>query len=293
MIYAIYVVIATVIIFLLIHLIMFINFKKHYIPVLMYHRITDCKKDDNVRYTIHKGNKLDLDSMKVSPLNFEKQMNYLYKKKYRVLKLDESIFFKNKKNVFVTFDDGYHDNYKFAYPILKKNNQVGIFYLTAKLLDESKFMPIDENDKKIENRLLTWEEVMFMNNNNMQIGSHTNTHMWLNDPSTDLVDEIINSKNLIKERTNIIVDTFAYPGGLYNEDILELVRRNYKTAVITSRGKDFPIRNKDVFLIERETISSKDSMFMFKFKLHGYHRFIRKLSWLNKLRRFIKWILGR
>ncbi|WP_157869919.1 hypothetical protein [Paracholeplasma brassicae] len=51
--------------------------------------------------------------------------------------------------------------------------------------------------------------------------------------------------------------------------------------------------NQDLFEIERETISRGESMLSFKLKVYGVHRFIRKLRWLNVLRRVIKWLLRR
>ena len=293
MIYVIYGFLIFTFLFVIIHVIMFIIFKKDYVPVLMYHRITDDKKQTDVRYIKHKGSILDLDSMKVSPSNFYDQMKYLYDNNYKVSSLDKDVFHKSGKNIYVTFDDGYKDNFTHAYPILKQFNQVGIFYITAKLIDDDTFMPIDLNDKRYANRLMTWDEIKVMANDNMQIGSHTLNHPWLTDSNVNQEEEIVLSKKLIEEKTQIKVDTFAYPGGLYNEESILLAKSNYETAVITSRGDDFPNSNKNVYLIERETISSNDSMFMFKFKLYGFHKFLRKLVWLKKLRGFVRWLLKR
>ena len=293
MIYVIYGFLIFTFLFVIIHVIMFIIFKKDYVPVLMYHRITDDKKQTDVRYIKHKGSILDLDSMKVSPSNFYDQMKYLYDNNYKVSSLDKDVFHKSGKNIYVTFDDGYKDNFTHAYPILKQFNQVGIFYITAKLIDDDTFMPIDLNDKRYANRLMTWDEIKVMANDNMQIGSHTLNHPWLTDSNVNLEEEIVLSKELIMDKSGILVDTFAYPGGLYNEDVINITRNNYKTAVITSRGIDFPNENKDVYLIERETISNSDNMFMFYLKVWGVHKFIRKLKWLNYLRGKIKCLLKR
>lgn len=293
MIYVIYGFLIFTFLFVIIHVIMFIIFKKDYVPVLMYHRITDDKKQTDVRYIKHKGSILDLDSMKVSPSNFYDQMKYLYDNNYKVSSLDKDVFHKSGKNIYVTFDDGYKDNFTHAYPILKQFNQVGIFYITAKLIDDNAFMPIDLNDKRYANRLMTWDEVKVMANDNMQIGSHTLNHPWLTDSNVNLEEEIVLSKELIMDKSGVKVDTFAYPGGLYNENVINITRNNYKTAVITSRGIDFPNENKDVYLIERETISNSDNMFMFYLKVWGVHKFIRKLKWLNYLRGKIKCLLKR
>jgi peptidoglycan/xylan/chitin deacetylase (PgdA/CDA1 family) len=67
---------------------------------------------------------------------FEKQMKYL-KKSYNILDLEELVSLVKekkaipKKTVVITFDDGYLDNYKFAYPILKKYKIPATIFLTT------------------------------------------------------------------------------------------------------------------------------------------------------------------
>ncbi|HHX00572.1 MAG TPA: polysaccharide deacetylase family protein [Acholeplasmataceae bacterium] len=293
MIYVVYGLIIFICLFIIIHLIAFIIFKRNFVPILMYHRVTDDVKPKELRYIEHKGSTLDLDSMKVKVDVFNKQMEYLKKKGYKTKHLSKEIINKEKKTVYLTFDDGYSDNYEFAYPILKQYNFQAVFFLTAGIIDKNEFMPIDENDKRKENRLLTWDEAKEMVNGGMQLGAHTLNHIWLTNDDVNIEEEIVGSKRLIEERLNIFVNTFAYPAGMYNEKAVEIVRNNFECAVITSRGSDFPNNNKDPYLLERETISSSDSMFMFKLKLFGIHRFLRKLKWLNKLRGVIKWLLRR
>jgi peptidoglycan/xylan/chitin deacetylase (PgdA/CDA1 family) len=68
--------------------------------------------------------------------NFEKQMKYLIKT-HQILsleKLAQNLIEKKplpKRTAVVTFDDGYKDNYKNAYPILKKYNIPATIFLTT------------------------------------------------------------------------------------------------------------------------------------------------------------------
>ena len=289
----VYIIIILTSFFLLYHLVWYLRFKRSFVPILMYHRITDDEKPKDKRYLMHKGVILDLDTMKVKPAMFEKQMAYLKKKKYISKFLDNKTLEKDEKKVYITFDDGYSDNYEYAFPILKKYGFTATFFLTAGLIEYKSFMSIDESDQREENRLMNWWEVIEMAKWGMQLGSHTLFHPWLSDDSINLKQEIIDSKIFIEEKTNFLVNVFAYPAGMYNDKTLELVRDNYSCAVITSRGRDFSIKNKDIYMIERETISSKDSMFMFKLKICGIHKFLRKLSWVDLLKRVIRWILKR
>ncbi len=91
------------------------------VPVLMYHHIN-----------LHKG-----DMVTITPEIFEGQMKYLREAGYKTLKMDELLSYiksestLNQKAVAVTFDDGWLDNYIYAFPVLKKYNiNAAIFIIT-------------------------------------------------------------------------------------------------------------------------------------------------------------------
>jgi len=95
---------------------------KSQIYIIMYHRVAP---------------KLDswtLDSL--SPLSFEKQIIFL-QKNYKIISLDslvQSILLGKsipQKVAIITFDDGYRDNYLYAYPILKKYNISATIFLVT------------------------------------------------------------------------------------------------------------------------------------------------------------------
>jgi peptidoglycan/xylan/chitin deacetylase (PgdA/CDA1 family) len=76
------------------------------------------------------------ENMKVSPEFFESFIVDLLDKNYKFISLDRLYeVLKNRekvnKNVVLTFDDGYKDNYDFAYPILKKYNVPFTIYIST------------------------------------------------------------------------------------------------------------------------------------------------------------------
>ena len=74
-------------------------------------------------------------TLSITPENFEKQMRYLKDKGYNVIPLDELVAgIKNKKKfahntVVITIDDGYENNFTYAYPVLKKYGFPAIIFL--------------------------------------------------------------------------------------------------------------------------------------------------------------------
>ena len=116
------------------------------VPVLMYHHV------------------LSQDSFIASSIkNFDEQMKYLYENGWKTLSIDEFYQYKlgklklPKKSVFITFDDGWRDNFIYAYPILKKYNlRATLFVVTqwiekASISDECEYIEKKHNEcKKID-----------------------------------------------------------------------------------------------------------------------------------------------
>ncbi len=130
-------------------------YPKYTVPILIYHAVD-----------YQEG------SFFVSPENFSKQMEYIKQRGYKVITLDELVKnIQNKKNfkrneVVITFDDGYQDSFKYAYPVLVKFNFPATVFLITDYLGK-------------ENRFLNWDEVRIMSKNNISFGGHTKNHFYL------------------------------------------------------------------------------------------------------------------
>lgn len=95
--------------------------------ILRYHSISD-SRDQNFRYVTP--------SIAVSPTVFEKHIVFL-SSHYTILALDDVAAWINgaislrRQSIVITFDDGYGDNYRYAYPILKKYGATATFYVAT------------------------------------------------------------------------------------------------------------------------------------------------------------------
>jgi len=189
---------------------------EHYtVPILMYHYIRNAEGEDNL------GKKLS-----VSPENFEAQLEWLKENGYETLKMADlsdpkkkvlsEIYATNKKPVVLTFDDGYLDAYTDAYPILKKYDFTGTFYIIKNFVGKDRYMNQTQINK--------------MEQNGMEIGSHTLSHpnLAISSPGKvrkELAESITESKVL------------CYPSGRYNQEVIDLVKEaGYANAVTTKYG---------------------------------------------------------
>ena len=232
---------------------------RYVVPIMMYH---------NVSYA--ENPKLNT----VSPENFEFQMSFLREHNYRVLSLDELVEKIKKgqkisrKSVVVTFDDGYEDNYAYAFDILKKHEIPATIFIPSDLIGTKGF--------------LKWSQIKEMFENGIYFGSHTRHHTYLLDiPEAGQKDEIENSKKIIEEELGKEVKYFAYPIGGFSNTIKRIVKdAGYAGACATNRGYDR--MNKDVFELNRIRFGDKDdNAFVVWAKLSGYYNTFRKLKSSN------------
>jgi len=173
------------------------------IPVLMYHQIAEAPK----------GSSKFKQGLYVSPEMFEKQIAYLTKMNYKTISSKEfsEILATGKnptqKTVMITFDDGTASQYAQAYPILKKYDQTGVFFIPSSRTSISS------------------DQLKEMALNGMTIDSHSSTHPNLLEVTNQkkLLSEIAGSKSSIQARTGKTVYSIAYPGCVANQQTFKLV----------------------------------------------------------------------
>ena len=82
-------------------------------------------------------------------------MFFLKEKHYNVIPLDELVkgIKKGKKfahnTVVITFDDGYQDNYSYAYPILKKYGFPATIFLISDYIGNARLSPLGRNQGNV------------------------------------------------------------------------------------------------------------------------------------------------
>lgn len=233
---------------------------RYVVPILMYHHVG-----------VPSSSKWRLNA--VSEKSFDFQMDFIKRHGFQVITFDDLVkgikkgqqFARN--TVVIQFDDGYEDNYTYAYPILKKYGFPAIIFLISDKIGAPGF--------------LTWEQVKEMEANNIAIGAHTRHHSYL--PSVSLPqaqDEIAGSKKVIEEHVGHTIDYFCYPTGGFTQDIKALVHQaGYLAAVTTNRGKDR--FNLDLYELKRVHMNTTDDRYsglVLWFKLSGYYNLFRAMK---------------
>jgi len=207
------------------------------IPVLMYHRIN---KPDSAS------------SLVVSPGSFVRQIDWLEKKAFHFLSLDEVVDQGAKTALWkryaaLTFDDGFRDNYEKGFShLLRRGKKAALFVVV---------------DWVGQNGFLNWREIRELAEAGMTIASHSLSHRWLPDLTEDreLEREVSESKKRIEDQIGREVRYFSYPVGGVDERVGEAVQKaGYRAAWVAAARPTRSVKN-ELFSLRRVKISPSDA----------------------------------
>lgn len=209
----------------------------------------------------------------VTPERFEKHISYL-SKNYKLIGFsDLKDYYENTKPVdevvLITFDDGYENNYLYAYPILKKYNAKGNIFVVYNTIGKANIWHNPETEPWIN--MATKEQLVEMYKSGViEFGSHTMNHPRLeNIPFEDAVWEIKESKKQLEELFQTPIIAFAYPygNGAYNEKIRAVVKENYLFDFSFKQGITPWPWQRDKLPIDRLFVKYNDTNFDLKLHL--------------------------
>lgn len=232
------------------------------IPILTYHKVNPDPKTGGL-------------GLRVMPADFDWEMRYLKKNGYHTVSLGEVVDYFQKgrklpdKPVVITFDDGYQDNYRYAYPILKKYQMTATVFVVANTIGG-----INEFDYNAhiqpKNKMLTWNQIKELNENGITIGAHTLDHAHLTEVSeAEARRQIVRSKKVLEKKLGQDVQYFCYPYGDYNQAVEEMVEESgYRAATSTRIG--LVQSGMDPYLLKRICITGHYSHRKFVEELHQY-----------------------
>lgn len=231
------------------------------VPVLNYHQVND-------KYHT---------SLTMEVAHFRQQMKYLCDEGYTTINLDQLYDYLEHgtplppKPILITFDDGYIDNYKEAFPILKEYHMKATLFMIGDAIDTPRF--------------LSAEQLLEMDANGFSIESHTYTHRPLVKLSPEEIEqELQRSRIVLESLLGHPVRYIAYPGGFANETIKKLTAENgYRLAFTVESGNVKP--GQDCFALRRLPVFEGDNAFLsMRIRLH----FADYVRWTWQLRDYLR-----
>jgi peptidoglycan/xylan/chitin deacetylase (PgdA/CDA1 family) len=237
----------------------------HELPVLMYHQVLD-KQPAVAKFNLH-----------VLTADLEKQFLFLRERGF------ESIVFNDlltkripKKPIILTFDDGYENNYRFLFPLLRKFRMKAVIYILGDRKPKTNYW--DKPLAEAAHSLLKPTQILEMQKSGLvEFGSHSLSHARLTTlKKPEIEKEIAGSKRILGAFLKKPVLSFAYPYGLFNEEIKKITQAaGYTFGLTVQHG---PSRVKDDLMeIKRVHMFPKTSMFQFFKKTSGFYLRYRAL----------------
>lgn len=210
------------------------------LPIIMYHALLKDPSRQN-KYVI-------------SPKLFEKDLIYLKEKGYTPVFMKDVISYVEgdgnlpKKPIVITFDDGYFNNYYYAFPLLKKHNMKAVISIVGKLSDDFSNRP-DENPNYSN---VTWDHILKMHlSGYWEIQNHSyNCHSYENrngvaqtsaestsDYKEFLKSDLCHLQDKIAYVTGVAPNTFTYPFGAFNDNTDAVLKEiGFKATLSCTEG---------------------------------------------------------
>lgn len=208
---------------------------KKSVPVLMYHHIRP-----------------EAGMIACTPENFEDQLRWLQKQGYRSLSLSEfAQHLQGKevgKAVLITFDDGYLNNWVYAFPLLLKYQFNATIFLVTSWLQHGPIRPyMGQSDRlpdcpdhhacealieqgRSDEVILRWSEVRAMRDSGLvEFHSHTDTHTrWdlslPEEKNSRIRQELVSSRATLQAELGEVSPHLCWPQGYFDDDYIAIAR---------------------------------------------------------------------
>jgi peptidoglycan/xylan/chitin deacetylase (PgdA/CDA1 family) len=224
------------------------------VPILMYHHVTDRLEGSGQT------------KLRVSPRRFAQQLDWLLDQGYQAVTLSRALGPRPPdKPVVLTFDDGYANFYRRAWPLLKSRRMSATVFLVTGALGGVNHW--DREKKEPTEPLLDRAQILELAAAGVEFGGHTHSHAELAglEPRR-LMLEVTGCQKVLTDLLGGPARTFSYPYGKHDQRALEAVlRAGFTMACTTAPGKARPAS--DRLSLPRIIVKRSDDMLDFRLKL--------------------------
>ncbi len=211
------------------------------LPIIMYHGLLKDKKR--------------LGPYVISVDTFEKDLKYLKEKGYKTIFMKDLIDYVYEgeclpeKPIIITFDDGYYNNYLYAYSLAKKYESKIVISPIGLYID--KYSEIDDKNPLYAH--ITWDNITEMvesgyvevqnhsynmhNNKAGRNGSKKKSKESIKEYKKFFSNDVMKMQNLMKEHIGISPTTFTYPFGAISKESVDILKELGFKATLTSEQK--------------------------------------------------------
>ncbi len=211
------------------------------LPIIMYHSVLKSKKS--------------LGKFVISPEEFESDLKYLKENNYTTVVVQDLVDYtqNNKelpeKPIMLTFDDGYYNNYLYAFPLLKKYESKIVLAPIGVEVDRYS----DTGDKNPNYAHITWDDAKeMMDSGLVEIQNHSyNMHKMskkrrgtkknkgesIENYKKLFVSDIETMQNKVEEHLGIVPNTFVFPFGAISNCSIEILKQMGFQATFNCENK--------------------------------------------------------
>ena len=182
-------------------------------------------------------------------------------------------------NVFaVTFDDGYENNYRNAWPILRDLHVPATIFLATKYLDSKQPFPFDDwicqrnGSGSVDGLAADLDEPVprAACGRLVELGAHTHTHSRYLGRAEEFRRDLQQCLEILQKRLGIERPTFAFPYGEMDEELVRVAREcGVVCSLTTHRRRIFA--GDSPFTWGRFDAESNDSAAALAAKLSGWY----------------------
>jgi peptidoglycan/xylan/chitin deacetylase (PgdA/CDA1 family) len=240
--------------------------------ILTYHRVT------------HHPGRGPAPTWNVTPPRFRAQLEGLLARGYRPCSLRDALALSGRGEApppgtfVVTFDDGYENVYRHAWPVLRDLGIPATVFLTTAYLDGDGPFPFDDWPAAGAGHVPpeSWKPLTTSQANEMlagrliDLGTHTHTHSVFRNQPEFLRRELLTSLDVLRERFGLADATFSFPFGIFGPDLVAAARRSGVLCSLTTRAA-LVEPGSDPFEWGRFTVEESDTGATLAARLDGWY----------------------